>query len=114
MNSLSDVVVQSPSRIQLFVTPWTVAHQATLSLAISQSLPKFMSIASVMPSSHLILWDPILLLPSTFLSIRDWVTDYPNNLLAEKKHVYHLTFSVDQEFRQSLAILRQDFFIKRL
>ena len=49
------VVIQSPSRIQLFATPWTVAHQASLSLTISQSLPKFMSIASVMPSSHLIL-----------------------------------------------------------
>ena len=85
MNTLSDVVVQSPSRVQLFVTPRTVAHQASLSLTVSQSLPKFMSIASVMPSSHLILWDTILLLPSIFPSIRDWVTHYPNNLLAEKK-----------------------------
>ena len=107
MNTLSDVVVQSPSRVQLFVTPWTVAHQASLSLTVSQSLPKFMPIASVMPSSHLILWDTILLLPSIFPSVRDWVTHYPNNLLAErkkKKHVYHITFSVDQEFKQSLAI----------
>ena len=50
--------------------PWTAAHQASLSLAISQSLPKFMSIASMMPYSHLILWHPLLLLPSIFPSIR--------------------------------------------
>ena len=47
--------VQSLSRVRLFVTPLTAAHQASLSLAISRSLPKFMSIASLMPSSHLIL-----------------------------------------------------------
>ena len=44
------VVVQSPSRVQLFMTSWTAAHQASLSLTISQSLPKFMSIESVIPS----------------------------------------------------------------
>ena len=48
-------VVQSLSCIQLFATPRTAAHQASLSLTISQSLPKFMSIESVMPSNHLIL-----------------------------------------------------------
>ena len=66
------LVVWSPSRVQLFVIPWTVAHQASLSLTISQSLPKFMSITLVMPSSHLILWCPLLLLPSIFSSIRDF------------------------------------------
>ena len=49
------VVVQFPSHVQLFVTPWTAALQASLSLTISQSLPKFMSIALVMPSSYLFL-----------------------------------------------------------
>ena len=49
---------------------WTTACQASLPLTISQSLPKFMSIASVMPSSHLNLWHPFLLLPSIFPSIR--------------------------------------------
>ena len=48
------VVVQSLSHVQLFVTPWTAAHQASLPLTISWSWPKFMSIASVMPPSHLI------------------------------------------------------------
>ena len=66
------LVVHSPSRVQLFVTPWTAAHQASLSLTMSWSLPKFMSIALVMPSSHLILWRPFLLISSIFPSIRDF------------------------------------------
>ena len=66
------VVVQSPSCVRLFATPWTAVSQAFLSLTISQSLHKFMSTASVMPSSHLILWCPLLLLPSIFSSIRDF------------------------------------------
>ena len=66
------VVVQSPSHVQLSVTPWTAEHQASLSLTISQSLPKFMFIASVMPSSRLILWHPLLLLPLMFPRIRDF------------------------------------------
>ena len=52
------VVVQLPNSVQLFATPWTATHQASLPLTISWNLPKFMSIASVMPSSHLILWCP--------------------------------------------------------
>ena len=63
-------IVQSPRCVHLFETPWTAAHQAFLSLTISQSLPKFMPIAQVMPSSHLILCHPLLLLPSIFPSIR--------------------------------------------
>ena len=62
--------VQSLSHLQLFVTPWTAAHQASLSITNSQSLPKLMSIESVMPSNHLILCRPLLLLPSIFPSIR--------------------------------------------
>ena len=69
------VVVQSPSRVQLFATPGTAACQASLSLTISQSLPKFMLIALVMPSSHLILWHRLLLLPSIFPSIRDFSSE---------------------------------------
>ena len=66
------VAVQSPSCVWLFVTPWTAACQASLFLTISWSFPKFMSIASVMPSSHLILWLPLLFLPSIFPTIRDF------------------------------------------
>ena len=61
--------VQSLGCVQLFVTLWTAAHQASLSITNSQSLLKLMSIASVMPSNHLILCHP-LLLPSIFPSIR--------------------------------------------
>ena len=62
--------VQSLSRVQFFATPWTAARQASLSITNSQSLPKLMSIESVMPSNHLILCHPLLLLPSIFPSIR--------------------------------------------
>ena len=62
--------IQSLSRVQLFVTPWTVAHQASLSITNSRSLLKLMSIASVMPSNHLILCCSLLLLPSMLPSIR--------------------------------------------
>ena len=64
------VAVQLPSCVRLFATPQTAACQASLSLTISQSLPKFMSIALAMPSNHLILCHPFLLLPSMFPSIR--------------------------------------------
>ena len=64
------VPVQPLSRVWLFATSWTVAHQASLSITNSQSLLKLMSIESVMPSSHLILYCPLLLLPSMFPRIR--------------------------------------------
>ena len=60
----------SSVHVWLFVTPWTAAHQASLSITNSQSLLKLMSIESVMPSNHLILCHPLLLLPSIFPSIR--------------------------------------------
>ena len=62
--------VQSLSHVQLFATPWTAARQASLSITNSQSLLKLMSIELVMPSNHLILCRPLLLLPSIFPSIR--------------------------------------------
>ena len=64
------VVVQLLSHAQLFATPWTAACQVSLSFTISWSLLKLMSIESVMPSNHLILCCPLLLLPSIFPSIR--------------------------------------------
>ena len=63
------VIVQSLSHVQLFVTPWTAARQASLSFTISRSLLKLMPIELVMPSNHLVLCHP-LLLPSIFPSIR--------------------------------------------
>ena len=62
--------VQLLSRVRLLVTPWTTARQASLSIANSQSLLKLMSIESVMPSNHLILCHPLLLLPSISPSFR--------------------------------------------
>ena len=61
--------VHSLSQFRLFVTPWTAARQTSLSITNSRSLPKLMSIESVMPSSHLVLCHPLLLLPSIFPSI---------------------------------------------
>ena len=68
--SIYTVVVQLLSHVQFFATPWTAAHQASLSCTISQSLLKLMSIELVMPSNHLILCSPLLLPPSIFPSIR--------------------------------------------
>ena len=62
--------VQSFNHVQLFATPWTAARQTSLSITNSQSLPKLMSIESVMPSNNLILCCPLLLLSSIFPSIR--------------------------------------------
>ena len=67
---VKDSSVQSLSRVWLFATPCTAAHQASLSITNSGSLLKLMSIESVMPSNHLILCHPLLLLPSIFPSIR--------------------------------------------
>ena len=63
-------IVQSLHHVQLFVTPWTAACQASLSFTISWSLLKLMSIESVMLPNHLILCCPLLLLPSVFPSIK--------------------------------------------
>ena len=62
--------VQSLSRIQLFVTPWTTPRQASQSITNSRSLPKLIYIEALMPSNHLLLCRPLLLLPSIFPSIR--------------------------------------------
>ena len=66
------VVVQLLSYVRLFVTPWTAAHQASLSITDFQSLLKLLSIESVMPSNHFILCRLLLLLPSIFPNIRDF------------------------------------------
>ena len=69
-NSFQFSSVQWLSRVQLFVTPWTAAHQASLYITNPQSLLKLMSIELVMPSNHLILCPPLLLLPLIFPSVR--------------------------------------------
>ena len=67
--------VQLLSYVWLFVTPWTTASQTTLSITNSWSLPKLMSIETVMPSNHLILCRPLILLPSIFPNIRVFSND---------------------------------------
>ena len=69
-HSVYFVVVQSLSHVRLFATPWTATRQALLSFTIFQSLLQHMSIEPVMSSNHLILYHPLFLLPSIFLSIR--------------------------------------------
>ena len=69
-NDTPNSVQFSLSHVQFFATPWTAASQASLSITNSWRLPKFMSIESVMPSNHLILCCPLLLLPSIFPDIR--------------------------------------------
>ena len=86
------VVVQPPNYVRLFVTSWTVTRQTSLSLTISQSLPKFMSIESVMSSNHLILWHPLLLLPSIFPSIKDFSNELAI-LIRWPKH-WNFSFSI--------------------
>ena len=82
-------VVQSLSRVRLFATPWTTAHQASLSFTISQSLLKLMSTESVMPSNQLILCCPLLLLPSISPSIRVFFSDLALHITWPKYCGYH-------------------------
>ena len=91
------VVVQSCSHSWLFLTPWTAACHVSLSLSISQSLPKFMSIASVMPSSHLILWCP-LLLSSIFQSIWDFSSESAVCIRWPKYWSFSFSISLSNEY----------------
>ena len=84
--------VQLLSRVQLFATPWTAAYQASLSITNSQSLLKFMSIELVMPSNHLILCCPLLLLPLIFPSIRVFSSE--SALLIRWSKYWSFSFSI--------------------
>ena len=86
------VVVQSQSCVQLFVTPWSAAFQVPLSSTISESLFKFMSTEFVMPSNHLVLCCPLLLLPSIFPHIRV----FSNELALHNRwpKYWHFSFSI--------------------
>ena len=89
--------VQLVSRVRLSVTPWTTAHQASLSITNSRSPPKPMSIESVMPSSHLILCRPFLLLPSIFPSIRVFSSESALNIRWPKYWSYSFKISPTNE-----------------
>ena len=89
--------VQLLSRVRLFVTPWTAACQASLSITNSRSPPKPMSIESVMPSNHLILCRPLLLLPSIFPSIRGFSNESSLHIRWPKYWSFSLIISPSNE-----------------
>ena len=100
-------VVQSLSRIPLFVTPWTAAHQASLVFAISQSLLRLMSTELVMPSNHFILCHPLLLPPAIFPSIR--VFSNESVLLIRWPKYWSFSFSISPSNEHSgLISFRMD------
>ena len=100
-------IVQQLNCVQLFATPWTAAHQAYLSFTISQSLLKIMSIESVMPSNHLILCRPLLLLLSIFPSIRVFSSE--SVLLIMRPKFWSFSISPSNEY-SGLISFRMDWF----
>ena len=101
------VVVQSLSNVQLFVTPWSVAHQASLSFTISRLL-KLMSIESLMPSNHLVLCRP-LLLPSIFQSIRIFSNESVLRIRWPKYWSFSFSVSPSNEY-SGLISFKMDWF----
>ena len=99
--------VQSLSSVQLFVTPWTAAHHASLSITNSQSLLKLMSIESVIPSNHLILCCPLLLLPSIFPSLRVFLNESALRIWWSKYWSFSFNISVSKE-HSGLISFRMD------
>ena len=105
----SSVVVQSLSRVWLFVAPWTVARQVSLSSATSQSLLKLTSIESVMPSNHLFLYCSLLLLPSIFPSIRIFSNESALRIRWPKYWSFNFSISPSNEY-SGLITFRIDWF----
>ena len=103
------VVVQSLGHIWLFASPWTAAHQASLSFTISQSLLKLMSIESVMPSNYLILYHLLLLLPSIFPSIRVISSESALRIRWPKYWSFSFSISLSNEY-SGLISFRIDWF----
>ena len=99
MNKVGNVgSVQLLSHVRLFATPWTAAHQASLSISNSRSVLKLMSIESVMPSNHLILCRPLLLLPSIFPSIRVFSNESALRIRWRKYWSFSFTISPSNEY----------------
>ena len=97
------------SHIRIFVTPWTAARQASLSITNSHSLLKLMFIESVMPSNHLILCHPLLLLPSVFPSIRVFSNESALLIKWPKYWSFSCSISVSNEY-SGLIFFRTDWF----
>ena len=107
LNRLSTTSVQSLSWVRLFATPWTAACQASLSITYSWSLLKLMSIELVMPSSHLILCRPLLLLPSIFPSIRVFSNESALHIMWPKYWSFSFSISPSNE-HSGLISFRMD------
>ena len=99
--------VQLLSRVRLFVTPWTAARQASLSITNSRSSLKLMSIVLVMPSSHLILCRPLLLPPSIFPSIRVFCSESVLCIRWPKYRSFSFSISPSNEY-SGLISFRMD------
>ena len=99
--------VQSLRCVRLFATPWTAARQASLSITNSRNLLKLMSIESVMPSNHLILCRPLLLLPSIFPSIRVFSSESVLHTRWPKDWSFSFSFSPSNEY-SGLSSFRMD------
>ena len=109
MTELKFSSIQSLSHVWLIATPWTAAHQTSLSITSSQSLLKLMSITSVMPFNHLILCCPLLLLPSIFSSIR--VFSNESVLRIRWPNYWNFSFSISPSNEYSgLIFFRMDWF----
>ena len=90
--------VQSLNCVWLFVIPWIAARQASLSITSSQSLPKLMSIKSMMPSSHLILCHPLLLLPPILPNIRVFSNESALRMMWPKYWSFSFSISPSNEY----------------
>ena len=101
--------VQSLSHVWLFATPWTAACQASLSITKSWSLLKLMCIELVMPSNHLILCHPLLLLPSLFPSIRVFSNESVLHIRRPKYWSFSFNISPSNEY-SGLISFRMDWF----
>ena len=97
--------VQLLSRVQLHATPWTAAHQASLSITNSRSLLKLMSIELVMPSNHLILCRPLLLLPSIFPSIRVFSNEFVLPIRWPKCWSFSFSISPSNEYSGLISFM---------
>ena len=95
--------VQSLSRVRLFATPATAAHQASLSITNSWSLLKLMSIKSVMPSNHLILCHPFLIPPSIFPSIRVFSNERVLHIRWPEYWSFSLNVSPSKEYSRLIS-----------
>ena len=100
----------SLSHVCLFATPWTAVHQSSPSITNSWSLLKLMSIESMMPSNHLILCHPLLLLPPIFPSIRDFSSESVLHIRWQKYWSFRFSISPSND-NSGLISFRMDWFV---